>query len=890
LAFAVILSLITGYVLAAGREPAAVLGAAGRLRDPGARDRAVEEIRAGENAVREAVIEKAKRLGLPLRGSRPDGGAWEIVGFDGDRPLYRTTLNADAGISVAANLLWPAPYNVTGDGGTIGLWDASGALTTHQEFGGRVTIKDGSIASSDHSTHVCGTLCAAGVVSSAKGMAPLARVDSYDWNSDISEMTSRGASYPGEPGKLQISSHSYVSAAEGWVYTGSPAYTWYGVGTDATGYEDDFGQYDSRAAGADALAFSLPYYLMFWAAGNDRNENPIAGTIVKIGSITNSYNSALHPPGDGLYRGGYDTISHDALAKNVVTVGAVNDAVNNGQRVVTNATMLSFSSWGPADDGRIKPDLVANGYRLYSPTNGSDAAYAPKNGTSMATPNAAGAAQLLVHYLSTLFTNTAMRASTLKALLIHTADDRGNAGPDYAYGWGLVNVKAAADALKAYQTNAAACRIIEDRVATNRAGVGYRFTWNGLSPIRATLCWTDPAGTATTAHDLRTPRLVNNLDLRVIGPTGTVYRPWVMPFVGNWATNTYASPATTGSNYTDNVEQVLIASPGVPGIYTARVTYAGTLSGGSQTFSLILTGGSGATAPPKPQIASSSPASGTGTILFAMTGENLMLGADVRLVQSGQPDVKGMNVEAAGDTLEARLNTSGLADGWWHLLVRNPDGQAVVRYGAFLVGTAPGFWKENFETTDIAGKGWTFLSTEGTSQWALTTAACVSPTRSLYSPGAATRSDTSAVSPAVQIPADGAVLQLSFWHSFAFESNDGGVLEFSLDGGAWFDVTAPGSGAAFTANGYNATIGGGGGSKERNPLYNRPGWSGTCASFVKVVVALTDTAKYAGHSLRVRWRLGTNGSVASAGWYVDDVAIADGVPPDMTKATILTVR
>lgn len=884
----------TGYAVAAGRGVAEALKAAGPLRDPEARARAVEEIRAGENAIRQAATEKANRLGLPLRGSLPGGGAWEIVDFEGDRPRYRTTLNANAGISVAANLLWPAPYGVTGDGGTIGVWDASGARVTHREFGGRVTVKDGSTDTVAHSTHVAGTLCAAGVSPTAKGMAPGAKVDSYEWNNDISEMTSRGASYPGEAGRIQISSHSYIRSTEGWYVASGVVATniWYGSGATASGVEDDFGQYDTSALNADSLAYNLPYYLMFWAAGNDRNNNPLAGDTVLIGLFTYAYDPLLHPPGDGVYRGGYDTISHDSLGKNVVTVGGVQDAVYAGQRNVSKAVMLSYSSWGPTDDGRIKPDVVANGYGLYSSYNGGDALYGSMSGTSMACPNAAGVSQLLVHYLSTLFTNTAMRASTLKALLIHTADDLGNAGPDYRFGWGLVNAKAAADVLKAYQTNAAACRVVEDRVATARTSVNFSFSWDGASPIRATLCWTDPAGASTTAHDSRTPRLVNNLDLRVTGPTGTVYEPWVMPFVGNWTTNTLASPATTGSNDTDNVEQVLIAAPGAPGTYTARVTFAGTLSGGSQTFSLILTGGKGDVAPPAPLITASSPSSGTGTNLFTVTGDRFLLGADVRLVKAGQPDVKGLNVEAAGDTLESRLYTTGLADGWWHLLVRNPDGQGAVLYGAFLVGSAPArtFWREDFETDNIAAKGWTFLSDAGASQWALSTAASFSPTRSLYSPGAATRSDTSAVSPAIQIPASGAGFALSFWHAFEFESNDGGVLEFSLDGGAWYDVTASGSGASFASGGYNATIGGGGALASRNPLAGREGWSGTSLSFAQVVVNLTDTAKYAGHSLRVRWRLGTNSADASPGWTVDDVALSGAVPPDMTQATILTVR
>ncbi|MBP7637044.1 MAG: hypothetical protein KBA18_04150, partial [Kiritimatiellae bacterium] len=119
------------------------------------------------------------------------------------------------------------------------------------------------------------------------------------------------------------------------------------------------------------------------------------------------------------------------------------------------------------------------------------------------------------------------------------------------------------------------------------------------------------------------------------------------------------------------------------------------------------------------------------------------------------------------------------------------------------------------------------------------------------------------------------------WHDYAFQTDlDGGVLELSLDGGSWFDVTASGSGAAFAANGYTTTLSTTGSLTSRNPLAGRDAWSGTSPGFVKVVVNLTDTAKYAGHSLRVRWRLGTDSSTASAGWYVDDVTLSGiGDPP-----------
>jgi hypothetical protein len=162
--------------------------------------------------------------------------------------------------------------------------------------------------------------------------------------------------------------------------------------------------------------------------------------------------------------------------------------------------------------------------------------------------------------------------------LIHTADDRGNAGPDYQYGWGLLNVKAAAAVIRDQYDFPEKQRITENQLTTSVTSQTLPFVWDGVTPISATLCWTDPAGIATSTSDLRSARLINNLNLKIIAPNGSEYFPYVMPFVGTWSQASMSLPATTGINNTDNTEQVNIAAPTATGTWQAVVSYSGSLT------------------------------------------------------------------------------------------------------------------------------------------------------------------------------------------------------------------------------------------------------------------------------------------------------------------------
>lgn len=565
------------------------------MSDPAVRAEVVRRAQALEDARARAVREKARRLGLAMEGDLPGGGRFALVDFEGDRPVYDNTENANAAISIGTNRVRSTtPFDVDGAGMTVGLWEAGGVpMITHQEFGSisRVTVVQGTTPTS-HATHVAGTLIAAGVFPSVKGMAPGARIRAYDSSSDSVEMLVEGAATAGEVGKIMISNHSYGSS-RGW-----EGDIWHGTfsndGNPANDADQRFGRYDSTSVSMDGLTRNLPYYLPFFSAGNHGNDGPpAAGTVWYEGSVSGTkrtYVPSLHPMGDGSYKGGFDTCEGKKLAKNVMTVGATLDAVTGSQRNPAAGTLTAFSSTGPVDDGRIKPDIVTNGDSLTSSTSEYFSATGDFSGTSMASPGAAGSALLLQQYYGKRFPGGAMRASTLKALILHTADDLGNPGPDYRYGWGLMNTRAAADLIKMHADGGAGS-IVEGQLTSTVKSATHTFPSKGTAPLRFTLCWTDPAGAAkSSGHDIRTPDLVNNLNLIVSGPAGTSHLPYVMPHVGDWSQASLSANATTGVNNVDNVEQVDLAAPPASGSYVVTVSFSGSLAGGTQAYSLIASG------------------------------------------------------------------------------------------------------------------------------------------------------------------------------------------------------------------------------------------------------------------------------------------------------------
>ena len=669
---------------------------------------------------------------------------------------------------------------------------------------------------------------------------------------------------------LFISNHSYGYIA-GWARTGqnSPAYVWYG------GAEKDirFGQYNVFARDSDAIAYAAPYYLMFRSAGNDRTENPIAGDIVQLSpsnSTTVAYDPTIHPAGDGFYRNGYNTVSFDATAKNVITIGSVSDAVQSGERDILAAGISAFSSWGPTDDGRIKPDLVANGELLYSTLSGTSSSYGRLSGTSMSSPNAAGAAALLIQKYQRLFPGQAMRASTLKGLLIHTADDIGPPGPDYQSGWGLLNVQAAADTIRNHAENSGFKSIIESQLNRENFVEVYEFVWDGVSPIQITLAWTDPPGSATTSSDVRSPRLRNNLDLKVQDPEMFEYFPYIMPFVGDWTLESMAALATTGVNNTDNVEQVFIKSPGQAGVYRVIVSHQGSLVDEKQNYSLFISGSSGEEpAPADLAVFGISPtfASIGDKVTFKLSGLALDTVLGVHLQRPGHGDIQAENLRLEGNELIGLFDLNEVSAGFWSVVVFS-DERSILLQQKFEILAA--LLSQDFNTNI---DGWAFDPIIGSNSWFVTDAGAHSPPESAFSPGPASATTTRLISPEVEIPATSTGLQLIFWHHFELQSGqDGGRLEVSLNGLPWVGSDAAGAGLTIVSNDYNTSMRNSGPPQNRSSFAGQRAWSGNSGGFIETVVKI-DSEIYAGQRVRFGWTIATNGSVASPGWFVDSISL-----------------
>ena len=418
------------------------------------------------------------------------------------------TTNADNRIRVQANEAFAAPYSLDGAGVTAFVYDGGSIRASHNDFSGRATVIDGD-GVSYHATHVAGTIGGDGSSNPThRGMAPAVSILSAGFEYDGS-----GTFLYTNPGDLEF---DYGNAlAQGADMSNNSI----GSNTAPNGFPCSYeGDYGLTAATIDAvIGGSLGDSLViFWAAGNERGS----------GRCGSSYNTSAPP----------------SNTKNAITVGAMNS---------NNDSVTGFTSFGPADDGRIRPVISAPGCQsngdggVTSTDSDHDSDYTTLCGTSMASPTACGVGALIYQDFRDNNPGADDPSNQLmKTWLCHTSVDLGNPGPDNQTGYGSIRT---IDTVEFVRTGSF------DEASVGNGGIE-TYTVNvdpGTPELKITIAWDDVPGTPNTL-----PSLVNDLDLVVIDPSGGRHYPWTV----NPASP--GSPAVqTQEDHLNNIEQVQVSSP-----------------------------------------------------------------------------------------------------------------------------------------------------------------------------------------------------------------------------------------------------------------------------------------------------------------------------------------
>jgi subtilisin family serine protease len=447
-----------------------------------------------------------------------------------------TETNASNRVLTGVDTVNAPPFGLDGSGVRVMVYDG-GKVASHGDFAGRLTVGPTDTSfTSNHATHVAGTVGGSGAGNlSHRGMAPGVHIISYGL--EQAGGLSQGFLYT-DPCDLLADYTAAITQFGADISNNS-----IGTNTEPNGYPCHWqGDYGVTCALIDAIArgsTGSPFRII-WANGNERQ-----GSRCDVEGHGDFYSTA--PP---------------AGAKNHIAVGSVDSD--------TDLTS-SFSSWGPVDDGRIKPDVSAPGCEAGGDggvtSASSSGGYTTMCGTSMAAPTVAGISALILEQWRLTFPDADdLRNSTLKAILANTAEDRGQPGPDYQYGYGSVRAVPAVETVMAEN-------VIEAEV---EQGETYRFVVI-IGPeddeLRVTAAWDDAPGAPNVSA-----ALVNDLDVRVIDPNGVTHYPWTL------------NPAAPGSpavrsvrDGVNNIEQVLIDNP-APGGYTVEVVGHNIADGAAQTF------------------------------------------------------------------------------------------------------------------------------------------------------------------------------------------------------------------------------------------------------------------------------------------------------------------
>jgi hypothetical protein len=506
-----------------------------------------------------------------------------------------------------------APYDLSGEGVNVSLFELAEGQATHPEFGGgRLTVNavGGSASDKSHATHVAGTIGAAGVNPFAKGMAPKAHIYQFclkvDANQceDVDFLDLKDQAL--QPLGITADNNSWGFEL-GWFSVGGFP-VWDGTVIFFGSYIPDFGTpfvdeisidrkvlfvHSAGNSGNNTGGFNTEF---FQHRHVDEEGEPITTEIfcyslnnsgTDCPALCNGTNPDTHQPA-GCEKLAerhntavpFDTLGAVASAKNVIAVGAVSG-------IPGFVSIASLSSRGPAKDGRVKPDVVARGVSVLSsvPTN----AYEDKQGTSMASPVVTGIAVLLTEQWRRTFAGASPVPEQLKALILVGADDLGNPGPDYTYGFGLADAKNSVDLIRADGGTGARIRNMTFNQGQAQT-IEFPLVVAQPQNLKVLLNWADPPKVFLGDADISDPALVNDLDLKVIDPLGNTVLPYVLDKAA------FQANATRGVNHVDNAELVEIANAPAG---TYRVIATGThVAEGPQKAVLVATAALGSPSVP----------------------------------------------------------------------------------------------------------------------------------------------------------------------------------------------------------------------------------------------------------------------------------------------------
>lgn len=426
------------------------------------------------------------------------------------------------------------PYNLHASGYSVAIWDA-GTVAPHVDFGNRI-IKPDSGTVNTHATFVCGIMAGDGTNSENRGGTPyqwrgiatMPEIISYDWYGDMfSEINQAINSYNA---KLSQNSWSYDLCR-----------------TTPVNRCPEFGEYYSASSQYDSIIRG--YYgdkiSFIGAAGND-------GDCYLCQSYLPDFP--------------YGTVAGPiATSKNALSVSGTNADTD---------TFWDGSSRGPTQDGRIKPDISSPACKTsgaIKSTASGDNYVTLGCGTSYAAPAVSGAVVLIYDQYNDLFGQDPI-PSTVRAILYNTADDLGNIGPDYTFGYGRLNVQKAIDLI--ISDDGTNNIIHEAQIGNNEEDTYVIDIAEGQTELKTTLVWDDKEATPGVNVSL-----VNNLDLELESPSGQIYYPWILD------PENPANPATNGVDNRNNAEQILLINP-EPGSWTLRIIGTA-IPFGPQEYSLI---------------------------------------------------------------------------------------------------------------------------------------------------------------------------------------------------------------------------------------------------------------------------------------------------------------